>query len=79
MGWLYIVCRVHQIIKELEKEIYEFKKELGKLIDKYHVKISFDCSESSGISGLHKGSLVIVDRYTNKGIFMAHYSKRIDR
>lgn len=55
-----------------EKEIDEFKKELGKLLDKYHVRISFDCSESSDISGLHKDSLVIVDRYTNKEIYRAY-------
>lgn len=55
-----------------EKEIDEFKKELGKLLDKYHVRISFDCSESSDISGLHKDSLVIIDRQTDEEIYRAY-------
>lgn len=54
-----------------EKDVNEFKKELGKLLEKYHVRISFTCSVSSDTSGLHKDSLVIVDRYTGKEIYRA--------
>lgn len=53
------------------KDVEEFKKELGELLEKYHVRISFACSDSSDTSGLHKDSLVIVDRYTGKEIYRA--------
>ena len=51
------------------KKDKEFLKDLGALLEKYDVNISFDCDDASDLNSMYDERLVISNNKTNKEIF----------